>query len=175
GWNAELEAASAAQAQAYGAFVGGQFASYDNVVWFLFGDYNPPSHARTSSVKTGISSADSRHTLFAGHYARGDSSHDARESWFTWNYVYPPDVGYMHTELLSAYNASPALPAIMSEGFYEHGAKIDNAEELRRQSWGALTSGACGNFYGSDDVWPAAGPGDTTSGQYQTGQGWSAA
>jgi hypothetical protein len=153
GWHLELEAATSSSAQSWGSFVGTQLSPYKNVVWHLFGDFDPPSHAKTSLVQTGIALSSTQYSLFAHHFARGASSHDHRETWLTWNYLYPPPVGYMHAETLSGYAATPTIPQILGEAFYERDPQLPTAEDVRRQAWGALTSGAAGHFYGNRHIW----------------------
>ena len=72
----------------------------------------------------------------------------------TWNFVYT----YLPTyaAVLQAYARTPTIPAIFGEGNYER--ENNDAETpattnqtLRRQMLWALTSGAAGAFYGSDD------------------------
>lgn len=153
GWHQELEAASTAQARSWGAFVGSSLAQERNLVWHLFGDFDPPSHAKTNDVQAGLAAAAPSLTLFAHHFERGKSSTDAREPWLTWNYVYPPPVGYMHVEVLTGYNAAPVVPQLLGEGYYEADPQLPTTEDVRRQAWGALTSGAAGHFYGHRHLW----------------------
>jgi len=153
GWQQDLEAASVASAKAWGTFVGSSLAQETNVVWHLFGDFEPPSHERTNAVQAGLATAAPNLGLFSQHYGRGRSSVEAREPWLGWNYVYPPPVGFMHVEVLSGYNATPAVPQILGEGYYEGDPQLPKAEDVRRQAWGALTSGAAGHFYGHRYIW----------------------
>lgn len=153
GWHQELEAASASSARAWGTFVGSSLAGETNLVWHLFGDFDPPSHAKTNAVQAGLAAAAPALTLFAHHFERGKSSTDGREPWLTWNYVYPPPVGYMHVEVLTGYSASPVVPQLLGEGYYEADPQLPTAEDVRRQAWGALTSGAAGHFYGHRHIW----------------------
>lgn len=153
GWHQELEAASSSAAQSWGSFVGTQLSPYKNVVWHLFGDFDPPSHGRTSSVQAGIALSSSQYGLFSHHFARGTSSHEHREPWLSWNYLYPPAVGYMHAETLSGYQATPTIPQILGEAYYERDPQLPTTEDVRRQAWGALTSGAAGHFYGNRNIW----------------------
>jgi hypothetical protein len=153
GWHQELESASSAQAQAWGTFIGSGLATESNLVWHLFGDFDPPSHERTNAVQAGLAAAAPQQTLFAHHFARGKSSVEAREPWLTWNYVYPPPVGYMHVEVLSGYGVTPTVPQILGEGYYEADPQLPTTEDVRRQAWGALTSGAAGHFYGHRNLW----------------------
>lgn len=153
GWHQELEATSLASAKAWGTFVAAGLAQQSNLVWHLFGDFDPPSHEKTNAVQAGLAAAAPQLTLFAHHFARGKSSTEAREPWLTWSYVYPPPVGYMHVEMLSGYDATPTVPQILGEGYYEGDPQLPTTEDVRRQAWGALTSGAAGHFYGHRNLW----------------------
>jgi hypothetical protein len=153
GWQQELEAAPLASARAWGTFVGAGLAQETNLVWHLFGDFDPPSHAKTNAVQAGLAAAAPSLTLFGHHFGRGTSSTEAREPWLTWSYVYPPPVGYMHVEVLAGYNAAPVVPQLLGEGYYEGDPQLPTTEDVRRQAWGALTSGAAGHFYGHRHIW----------------------
>ncbi len=150
GWYADIEAASSVQAQAWGAYVGSQFASIDNVTWHLFGDYNPPSHSRINSVQVGLASTDGRHTVIGTHYGPDVSGYDDPTSWMTIDLIYRYG-GYVHQQVLAGYNAL-TMPTIFFEGWYEH-ENGSSVLDQRRQAWGSMTSGACGQFYGNGYIW----------------------
>lgn len=167
GWQSEIEAASAGQAQSWGAFVGALFKNEPNIVWQMYGDYNPPSHARTNSVQAGIASVDTVHTLYTSHFAPNVSSHEDADSWLTLDYIYRSSSGYTHDDTLDGWNEATTRPLVMGESTYE----LENSAstlDIRRQAWGACLSGAGGHFYGHRDIW---GFGD---GLFQVGT-WQAA
>lgn len=166
GWYSETEAATNGQMTTYGTNVANQFKEFENIVWCLFGDYNPPSHARTNALQTGIIAADTLHTLFGTHYGPGVSGHDDPTSWMTFDWIYKYG-GFTHTSVLDGYNDTPTVPVLMCEAWYE-GENSSTSLDIRRQAWGAALSGACGSFYGHRDIW---GFGD---GLFQVGT-WQAA
>jgi hypothetical protein len=155
GWHAEIEAASAGQAEAWGAFVGALLADEPNIVYVMFGDYEPASAARTASIVAGIQGADSSHTLYGAHYGSpSHSGHDAINAWDTWDFCYKKVDGYMHHEALDGY-AADFGPCIMGEAQYENNPTDPaDQEQLRRQAWGFLLSGGIGgHFYGNAKIW----------------------
>jgi hypothetical protein len=71
-----------------------------------------------------------------------------------WNFVYTYYPTYR--AVLRAYAHQPTMPAVLGESNYEGennvaGSPDTTDETLRRQVLWALTSGAAGEFYGSDD------------------------
>lgn len=56
------------------------------------------------------------------------------------------------------YNRKPTRPFVLVESTYEneHGAQ---PEQIRRQAYWAVTSGACGQFFGNHPIWHFDGPG----------------
>lgn len=164
GWQVDGEAASNAQMQSWGSFCGTTFGGEPNIVWQLFGDYDPASHARTNAVRTGIASTDTSHTIYTAHLAPESVSTNSPESWMTLNYVYRTG-GYVHDYVDTAWQASPTIPAFLGEAWYEqeNGA---SSLDVRRQAWGAFLAGACGHFYGHRDIW-GFGAGLFQSGTWQ--------
>ena len=60
--------------------------------------------------------------------------------------------------MLSEYQRRPVRPFVLIESVYEeeHDAK---PEQIRRQAYWAMLSGACGQFFGNNPIWHFDGPG----------------
>ena len=153
------------QCQTYGQMVAERFRDLPNLVWMSGGDYFPETDdpARGSDVDhcidammRGVRSAgDGRPFSIQLGYPKSISTDNPY--WadrVSWNFVYT----YLPTyrAVLDAYVRSPTRPAVFGEGNYEReNNDPDTADTtdltLRRQMLWALTSGAAGTFYGSDD------------------------
>ena len=151
GWYTDTQAASNAQMTSYGQSIGAQLSAYGNIVYHLFGDYNPPSNARVDALQSGLATTDTAHPLFATHYGPDVSGYDDPTSWMSWDWIYRYG-GFVQQQVLAGYNATPTMPVVLAEGWYE-GENGATELDIRRQAWGAWTSGACGHFYGGRDEW----------------------
>ena len=60
--------------------------------------------------------------------------------------------------MLAAYRRGPVRPFVLVESTYEgeHDARPD---QIRRQAYWAMLSGACGQFFGNNPIWHFDGPG----------------
>jgi hypothetical protein len=142
-----------------------RFQDLPNIVWMAGGDYFPKADdpARGSDVDHCIDA------MMAGVRATGDgrpfsiqlgypkSVSTDNPYWadrVSWNFVY----SYLPTyrAVLDAYARTPTIPAVLGEANYERENNDEDTADttdqtLRRQLLWALTSGAAGTFYGSDD------------------------
>lgn len=155
---------SIAQCHSYGVKVAQRFRDLPNIVWMSGGDYVSAGEdpARGSDVDHCIDA------MMRGVRGAGDgrpfsmqltppsiSTEDPYWAWrVDWNFVYTYDPTY--AAMLDAYRRQPAIPAVLGEANYE-GENNDpetpptTDETLRRQVLWALTSGAAGEFVGSND------------------------
>lgn len=152
------------QCHQYGAKVAQRFRDLPNLVWMSGGDYYSPSEdpAHGSDVDHCIDA------MLRGIRQEGDgrpfsmqfdppSISTGNPFWaqrVDWNYVYTYFPTYK--AVLDAYQWQPAIPAILGEANYEGENNQPETppttdETLRRQVLWALTSGAAGEFVGSDD------------------------
>lgn len=154
------------QCQTYGSMVAEKFGDLPNLVWMTGGDY----YSRTNEPALGSDVDHCFDAMMRGIRAPGDNrpfsiqlegypksiSTDS-PYWaerVSWNFVYTYAPTYR--AVLQAYATKPAIPAIFGEGNYEGENNFPDSpattnETLRRQMLWALTSGAAGSFYGSDD------------------------
>ena len=152
------------QCHQYGGKVAQRFRDLPNIMWMSGGDYFPASEdpARGSDVDHCIDA------VMRGIREAGDgrpfsmqfdppSISTQNPYWaqrVDWNFVYTYYPTYQ--AMLEAYGRQPAKPAVLGEANYEG---ENNQPEtppttdatLRRQVLWALTSGAAGEFVGSDD------------------------
>jgi Protein of unknown function (DUF4038)/Putative collagen-binding domain of a collagenase len=153
------------QCHRYGGMVAQRFRDLPNIVWMSGGDYEPDTDdlARGSDVDHCIDA------MLRGIRETGDGRPfsiqlGARKSLSTdnpywarrvdWNFVYTYYPTYK--AVLDARRRTPAIPAVMGEANYEgennQGETPPTTDEtLRRQVLWSLTSGAAGEFVGSDD------------------------
>ena len=148
----------------YGAKVAQRFRKLPNIVWMSGGDYTPGEDAeRGSDVDRCIDA------LMRGIRGTGDGRPFSIQLWYDksistespfwarradWNFAYSYYPTYK--AVLDAYRHEPAIPVLFGEGNYEGennqpDTPATTDETLRRQVLWALTSGAAGDFMGSDD------------------------
>jgi hypothetical protein len=160
GWFREIKAGGRAALRQYGRFVGRRFKDLPNIVWVMGGDYTPAPADRwtVSELAAAIRGEDSRH-LITGHFAPGTSAVTAfgAPPWITLNSVYSYDKA-LFRPMLAEYQRRPARPFVLEETVYEN-EHNSTPEEIRRQAYWAMLSGACGQFFGNNPLWHFDGPG----------------
>jgi hypothetical protein len=153
------------QCHRYGGMVAERFRDLPNIVWMSGGDYFPKAedpasggdvdHCIDASMRGIRAAGDNRPFSIQLGYPRSISTDNPY--WadrVTWNFVYSYRPTYV--AVLQAYARNPEIPALFGEGNYEReNNDVDTPDTtnqtLRRQMLWALTSGAAGAFYGSDD------------------------
>jgi len=160
GWFRELKAAGQESLRSYGRFVGQRFRDLPNIVWVTGGDYTPGKSDwwTVAEIAEGIHEADPIH-LMTGHFAPGTSAAGASgaPAWLTLNTVYSYDKA-LFRPMLAEYQRRPILPFVLLETTYEN-EHNSTPEEIRRQAYWAMLSGACGQFFGNNPIWHYDGPG----------------
>lgn len=157
-----VQAATGAQCEAYGAYIGSLIASIPGVIVALGGDDIPGASdiEKYRRICVGIKSTDRAGRLYTWHGARGESSFDLDAT--TAGYVaslgvtlldwgYAREAGsplaLTHNQVLNSY-AAPH-PVFLGEGYYENSTQTNaDALMLRRQFWGSWLSGALGHAFG---------------------------
>ncbi len=152
------------QCRLYGGKVAQRFRELPNIVWMSGGDYA----SRSADPERGSDVDRCIDAMLRGIRDSGDGrpfsiqftaqSISTRNPFWAgridWNFVYTYYPTY--AGVLNAYRRQPAVPALLGEANYEgENNQPDTApttdETLRRQVLWALTSGAAGEFFGSDD------------------------
>ncbi len=155
GWNGAVMNATAADLQAYGAFLARRYGPSGNVVWVMGGDYAGTQAERDKqwNIAVGIRSV-TPDAIITGHPMRADA--EAYPFWsrytgFNLNCTYGGQGALEYELAAAAYARSGPIPFFFIEGDYEgEGASI---VEIRRQVYESLLSGACGHFYGNNPLW----------------------
>lgn len=175
GWGAlGILSVTDATLQAYGNFLANRY-TYGNVIWCSGGDEAGDSTVRDKLAKIidGIRSVRTTDICTA----HPSSTEDPYVSWsgYPWytlnnTYCYETDAGadnFAYEAAATAYARS--MPFIGFEFKYD-GSTGATAAMLRRQSYGTMLSGGCGQIYGNLPVWnfeSARWTGETWSGTWQ--------
>lgn len=145
----------------YGKYLGNRFANSPNIVWLHGNDLqswrNAADDRLVQAVARGIRSADVNHVHTVElNYETSGSLEDA--SWaplieLDAAYSYYPTYGQVLTE----YNRKNFKPVFMVEANYEfenlETGSGGSAQNLRRQEYWTMLSGAAGQLYGSRYTW----------------------
>jgi hypothetical protein len=160
GFFREIKAGGREKLRAYGRFVGKRFKDLPNIVWMLGGDYTPevPDQWVVTELARAIREEDPTH-LMTAHHSPGSSAVAAfgEQEWLAVNTVY----GYEKTlfrPMLAEYLRKPVRPFVLLETTYE-GEHDSTPDQIRRQAYWAMLSGACGQFFGNNPIWHFDGPG----------------
>ena len=150
------------KARAYGAWVGQRYGDYDHILWVLGGDNDPFNALEEIEAMADGLHRQAGDQLFTYHAASTHSSTDVfpEADWLdvsmvytyfrgfgkAWNKVQPDvyEVSY------DAYRKTPTRPFFLGESTYEgeHDA-FGSAQQVRKQAYWAMLSGATGHAYGS--------------------------
>jgi hypothetical protein len=161
GWDTEVSAESDADLQAYGAALANRYTQ-GNVIWCMGGDQDPNGtlEAKQWQIITGIRSVRTT-DLVTAHGAPGTGAYAIwnGQTGFNLNTAYPGDTAAIYSECATEYGRAGPIPFLMLEGIYEQErASPISAAGLRRQSYQALLSGACGQFFGNSPIWHFESP-----------------
>lgn len=160
GFFQEIKAGGKEKLRAYGRFVGRQFRDLPNIVWMLGGDYTPEKADQwtVTELAVAIREEDPDH-LMTAHHSPGSSAMAAfgEQSWLAINTVYSYEAT-LFRPLLAEYGRKPVRPFVLLETTYE-GEHDSTPDQVRRQAYWAMLSGACGQFFGNNPIWHFDGPG----------------
>jgi len=165
GWLDAISAAPDADLRAYGAWLANRYWQ-GNVIWSMGGDHDGPPAllAKQWNIVSGMRSVRTTDIVTAHPLADAGNADDAYTYWaglpgFALNWVYGYETSGFHTYALcaQAYRRPGPMPFIGFEFKYENSAGASLAM-LRRQSYGSLLSGACGQFYGNLPIWHFGSP-----------------
>lgn len=150
---------STAKLTAYGQFLGQRYASFDNILWMIGNDYTESSagDADLAAVIQGIRQFDTRHVGWAiDEYGAGFDNAALRSS-FAIDSIYEYSPGPWRTLYLAQYDRADYGPVLNIEAGYENNTAIGvtNAD-VREEHYSFLLSGATGDTYGNEFVWPFA-------------------
>jgi len=150
---------SMANLSAYGQFLGKRYVGFDNIIWMIGNDYNESTQgdANFAAVIDGIRQFDTRHIGWAiDQYGSGYNNTGLRAD-FTIDSIYEYSRGPWRSEYLAQYNRSDFGPVINIESGYENNTAIGaTPADVREEHYSFLLSGAAGDTYGNEFVWPFA-------------------
>jgi hypothetical protein len=157
GWMAEVNAATAAQLQSYGAWLANRYTQ-GNVIWCMGGDYAGSTTERDKqwNIATGIRSVRATDIIMA-HPMRSEISYNlwgpGGRNYAGWNLnttYLSRSATEANTSSATEYARPGPYPFVLIEAGYENEATL---QEVRRAAYGSLLSGACGHFYGNNPLW----------------------
>jgi Protein of unknown function (DUF4038)/Putative collagen-binding domain of a collagenase len=152
----------------YGQYLGNRYKDVPNIIWMHGNDFqswrNAADDALVQAVARGIRSMDANHIHTVELNFETSGSLDD-ESWaplieLDAAYTYLPT----YAQVLTEYNRPDFKPVFMVEANYEFesvAADVGSTQNLRRQEYWAMLSGAAGQLYGSAYSW-------------KLGKGWEA-
>jgi hypothetical protein len=161
GWYPAMIANGADKLRAYGRYLAQRFAQRRNILWVHGGDDDPPDRGVVRAIAEGIREIDaaSLHTVHTRAESTGLRSWP-NEDWLSVNTVY---VRSQIWEACADESRRPrGLPVFFIEGTYEnetYGGPVPREDDLRRQAYHALLSGAFGHVFGNNPIWHFEGPG----------------
>jgi len=160
GWLDIFRANGPEKAEAFGRYVGNQYRDIPNIIWMYGNDFQTwadlSDDALVLAVAKGIMSADHNHIHTTElNYLSSGSLDDAR-----WDRIANIDGVYTYyptyAQILKEYNRPNFKPVFTVEANYEfeqNYADRGSPENLRRQEYWTMLSGATGQLYGSAFTW----------------------
>ena len=161
-WLGVLQTNGIAKAFAYGQDLGNRYKDFPNIIWMHGNDLqswqNATDDALVQAVARGIRSTDANHihTVELNYRTSGSMDDPTWAPFIELNaaYTYFPT----YAQVLSEYNRSNFKPVFMVEANYEFGKgdfyiEGGSTQNLRRQEYWTMLSGATGQVYGSGKIW----------------------
>lgn len=169
GWGTDVQAASVADMESWGTYVGNRYKNNTNIVWLIGGDADPTTvWAKMDAFVAALVAADPNH-LVTVHWDDESLGSDHTADWLdinnTYTYITTP---YEFSK--TAYDYAPTMPFFFMEGRYENESGWTR-QLLRSQQYYAFLGGAFGAFYGNCPVWHFSA---ATAGVFCGSLGWAA-
>jgi hypothetical protein len=165
GWYREMQAAGPDVLKSYGRYLGQRYRNFKNIVWVQGGDFDPPDKTLVNALAEGIHEMDPDALQIVHPNRDTDTAeHWKGANWLSFDALYT--YGDVAAAVLKRYRDGPAKPFVMIEGIYE-GEHGSTEQKVREIAYGALLSGASGQFFGNNPVWHFAG-----SGLYEQQASW---
>ena len=161
GWLRLLRTNGIDKAFAFGQYLGNRYKNFPNIIWMHGNDFQSwqkaTDDALVQAVARGIRSLDSNHihTVELNYLTSGSLEDQSWAPLIELNaaYTYFPT----YAQVLTEYNRSNFKPVFMLEAHYEfeHNPGTDggSTQNLRRQEYWTMLSGATGQLYGSAHTW----------------------
>jgi hypothetical protein len=160
-WLGILRANGTEKAFAYGRYLGMRYQNFANIIWMHGNDFqswrDKNDNALVQAVARGIRSLDYNHihTVELNYLTSGSLDDPSWAPLIELNaaYTYFPT----YSQILTEYNRPEFKPVFLLEANYEfeHNSNTDGGspENLRRQEYWTMLSGATGQVYGSAFTW----------------------
>jgi Protein of unknown function (DUF4038)/Putative collagen-binding domain of a collagenase len=160
-WLGVLRANGIDKAFAFGQWLGNRYKNLPNIIWMHGNDFqswqNSDDNALVQAVARGIRSSDKKHlhTVELNFMTSGSLDDPSWAPLIDLNaaYTYFPT----YARILTEYNRSNYKPVFLVEANYEfehnHCTDGGSTQNLRRQGYWAMLSGAAGQVYGSAYTW----------------------
>ena len=160
-WLSVLRANGTTKAFAYGQYLGARYKNFPNIIWMHGNDFqsweDKNDDALVQAVARGIRSTDSNHihTVELNYLTSGSLDDPSWAPLIELNaaYTYFPT----YAQVLTEYKRRQFKPVFMVEANYEfeHNSLTDGGspQNLRRQEYWTMLSGAAGQVYGSAYTW----------------------
>ena len=161
GWLDTLIANGVDKDRAYGQYLGRRYGGFSNIIWMSGNDYQtwgPDNDPYVTAVAQGIRDTDpsALQTVELNYFTSGSLNDPAWAPLIDLNasYIYDPT----YVQLLKDYNRSNFLPTFLVEGPYEDEQNTSSVpagtpQQLRRQEYWSLLSGATGQLFGNHHTW----------------------
>ncbi len=157
GWWAALSSRTTSEVEAYGAYLGGKFATLPNLVWVMGGDYwDSQVLTRTRSLVTGLKSTGRADWLFTYHTGPDTSSSAVvgNESWLDLNATYAYESPGLPAQFEQDYGRTPTRPFFLFESRYEQEPSPPVSRlVLRSQAYRSIVTGGMGALFGNNPIW----------------------
>lgn len=156
GWDTEVTAASTADMQFWGNWLGNRYKNYPNIIWVLGGDQNPSKYmTKLTACANALLAADPNHlvTVHNGPDPVTAVDFTGEPSWLVLNNIYgkwSDDAGLA----AKAYAHSPTMPFFMIEGYYEDDRATE--QQARMQNYTTILGGGGGFVFGNSPIWKFA-------------------
>jgi hypothetical protein len=158
GWATEIGAASTANMQTFGEYIGNRYKNFKNIIWFIGGDRNPTVTPNVLSklnyFVNGLRTYDDHLITFHGPSESYGTDNLASPAWLDINNVYTRSKT-IHTWYKTAYEYNPTglaenMPFVQIEGAYENdpGHVFTDAEQ-RNTMYSSILNGAFGYTFGN--------------------------
>jgi hypothetical protein len=153
GWCSDVQAATIADLQFWGQYLGNRYKNFDNIIWVVGADTDPsPVKDKVNAFAVALQQADGRHLITAGNQPETMAVTPwSGASWLTLNNVYSYSLT-LYQFGQAAYNLSPNMPFFLLESAYEN--EHDSTDQERRaQTYWTVLSGGFGHVFGNCPIW----------------------
>ena len=161
GWLDTLVSNGVDKDRAYGQYLGRRYGGFSNIIWMSGNDYQsygPGNDPYVTAVAQGIRDTDpsALQTVELNYNTSGSLDDPTWAPLIDLNASYTYDPTYI--QVLKDYNRSSFLPTFMVEASYEDEQNnvtypYGSPQQLRRQEYWSLLSGATGQLYGNHSTW----------------------